>query len=160
MLPNHLRPHIGEKRPFRCSLYSIMRQAFATGGPLHQEVVLAKLLENIAKGTFKPFFSRDEANLLVREEVLNVYAAGKYSDWRNLAAIPDWNDLINNKFGITVNNLLAAKVTPKLPLDLDIVLAFQIGHRQLKLIEDWIYYNPNVQKAIRAQISTFNSQQG
>jgi hypothetical protein len=134
-----------------------MRQEQSAGRAFDQGVILAGLLDNIAKGKFKPFFERDEANALVRTEVLNQYSGGSYSDWKKLAAIPDWNDLLNSTFFNIVTNLSAAKVSPEFPLDQDIVLAFQMGHRQLKLIEDWIYYNKDVQTAIRTAISAFTN---
>jgi hypothetical protein len=132
-----------------------MRQEQYDGRALQQEVVLAQVLDKMAKGKFNPFFTREEANSSVREEVLNKYGEGRYADWKKLAAIGDWNDLINNTFDPIVTNLNAAKVTLELPLDPDIVLDLQMAHRRLKLIEDWIYFNPDVQKAIRAQISAY-----
>jgi CheY-like chemotaxis protein len=160
-LPQHKRPHVGEgpPRPFKCFLYTAMRMASAAGKPLRQEIILPELLAEIEKKTLVPFFEEKEIDNLVGTEILEKFSRGQYADWRKLATIADWNNLINTYFSVVVNNLAAAKVTLQSRLDKDTIFAFQMGHRRLKLIEDWTYYHKDIQAAIRKAVSAYTRRQ-
>jgi len=148
-LPNHLRPHIGEKRPFRCELYRFYRSA----GHEQRNVpaAFAHLLRTISAGQLKPFFDRAEIDQLMTSEVLSAHKFLNYQGKQTLD-LHAWSDLLNafSQGALGSRELIGSGLGG---YDRDQLLNFQTGYRRMKIMEDWIYYHPEVQQAIRSMLA-------
>jgi CheY-like chemotaxis protein len=158
--PFHRSPHIGDKRPFVISLYNAYKEA-----PRQVEaakvvgLLFTKLLNDIRSHSYKPFFDQSEIDKLFSDEVLKDYAAGRYYYQKKLDSLDNWGDLLNNIAGVVFSNLYFLKDTgggkdPGTRAErIDATRDNQFKLRQLKIIEDWIYFNRVTQSAIRSLVT-------
>jgi len=128
--------------PMRCNLYESYSARLGCGQSLKI------LIRSIKSGISRPFFQRREIDRIFQEEVLRVYANGRYLDIE-LATLDHWEDLLNNLATLPVINCTFLK-DPDFEAEerAEIIAAFKKGLRQLKIIEDWIHYHPEEQEKI------------
>lgn len=103
-------------------------------------------MSKIKTGKFRPHYNRAEIDKLFRDQVLAPYGSGRYLHERKLDSIGCWNDLLNNLATIAKSNrdyLRESRNDP--PEDrLDAARDVQQGIIKLKIIEDYIYYHPEI----------------
>lgn len=129
--------------PMRCLLYESYRS----------KLNCAQALENLIKatrsGVAQPFFTGTEIDRLFRQEVTMPYANGRYLHPEKLETLDHWEDLVNNLATLPVINSHFLR-DPELKAEerAEITAEFKKGLRQLKIIEDWIFYHPEEQEKI------------
>jgi len=155
--PDHKAPHIGEKRPFRSTLFLAFLENLRTSKLNNEAVfqVLSKLIAVIDQGRLKPFFDREEINNLMQEEILKVYGGGRYFKEQKLDNLNNWHDLLTNMISSILSNreFIQWFGSDYDPEKLAALKDLQHGHRKLKIIEDWIFYNRDIQQTVRSIIA-------
>ncbi len=152
-LPNHLRPHVGEKRPFRDEIYRFYRTA--ERGQRNVPAAFSVLLARISAQQFKPFFDREEIDQLMEREVLSSHEFRGFRGRKDLD-LNEWSDLVN-AFGQAALASLELIGLGDGAYDRHQLVNYQTGRWRLKIIEDWIHYHPEVQKFIRSRLAGTSS---
>jgi hypothetical protein len=145
------RTHLGRK--LRGPLYNAFCKRGATAA-----TVLQALLKRIKARKFRPFFDRKSIDKLFENDVLKVYANGRYFYEKKLDSMACWNDLLNNIGTISRSNRDYLR-EPDEPISEKREAGKDIKHSQwqLKIIEDWIFYHPKEQQKIQRFIAESQS---
>jgi hypothetical protein len=145
--PYHKAPYIGEKRPFRSVFYPFLRNVG------NCDAALIGLLQAIENHKFTPFFKQDVIDSLFQQEIMLDSCSGRAlgklrSDDFNLN---HWRHLINNIGGTLGSSLsyIASADKKNDPEVLEITKENQGIMRNLKIIEDWIFYHPEARQTIQ-----------
>ena len=149
--PEHKAPYF--TRPFRSFFFSAFVIPAKTPSV---RSVFASFLEAIEGGRGAPFFAREEIDQLFEAAVLLEYAKGadghsRYhpTTGKKLDNIAAWDDLINNKLWLI--NIRYYLISRKSTVRQDIgthINRYQHGLRILKIIEDWLYWHPEVMRGV------------
>ena len=153
---DHRTPH-SDKRLTSYIFLDQKRMADSNQSHTAGRVVLGliRVLQRINSGNYTPFFERGEIDRLYSDGVLNVYARGRYSQMP-LSTIYHWSDLVNNTaFSILSNReFIMRQPAGELRSEAakDCADDVRAPLRTLKLIEDNIYFHPELQQQIRSMI--------
>gem|GEM_PF-1877209 len=141
------RTHLGRK--LRGTLYIAFCKRGATAA-----TVLQTLLNRIKGHKFRPFFDRGSIDRLFENDVLKVYAAGRYFYEKKLDSMSCWNDLLNN-IGTVARSNRSYLRQPNEPIGekKEAGKDIKFSQWQLKIVEDWIFYHPKEQQKIQRFIA-------
>jgi len=144
--PEHKKPHF-DKRPFRSTLFWAYREEKP------DIETLKSLRTSIQERSFKPFFDRNEIDVLLEQEVTTPHGAGVYQDQQSLKTFKFWQHFLNNiasamAFVSDYNSSISkdSKEEDKAYI--------QTTLRLLKIIEDWFYYHPDILGTVIANVPT------
>ena len=141
-------------RPFGSFLYAAYKDACKTGKLIERaQTAVTALSSVIRSGRFKPLYRESVIDRLFEDDVLKIYAEGRYYYRKKLEAMGDWNDLINNTFGVVHagESYLHSESGLSERVKCEVIVDINKRLRWLQIIENWFFYHQDALEGLVEQ---------